>query len=820
MRTLFQDLRYSLRAYSKSGAFSLIAVLTVAFGIGATTAAFSIVNTILLKPLPYPNAERIVIPWRLPPPTLTVGYSEIPWGRADALFFINENTGFESFGAFKPDFFNYTGVGDPVRLDGLRASVGFFRALDVAPALGRIFTVEEDQPGHEQEAILSYELWQDRFAGDRGIIGKAINLNNSEYTVVGVMPAGFSFPHGPEMPGIFNFPKAVEIWVPLAMRSGGAISGELLDLAVIGRLKSGITVSQAQNEMDILGKRLQAEHPRAKDWYHSRVTSLTRQVTGVSRLPLLLILATVGTVLLIACSNVANMLLARLFERKREFTLRMALGAKHGRLIRQILTESVTLAACAGMAGIALASTAIFCVKIFGPTDIPRLRDVGIDVRVFSFAIGLTFVTGILLGLAPAIGATRLNLIDSLKEGSHRAGGILSGARTRQAILVSQIAFAVVLVIAASLLTQTFIHVVKLDPGFNAESVLTFELSLPRVKYKEHSQIVALYKNTLQQLRSIPAVRSVGLVETIPMAGATESTMVLVPGRINSNPKESLFANYTITSPGYFAALKTPILRGRDFLDSDTESSMPVTIISATMAAKFWPGQDPIGKQMRTPTIPTMSTIIGIVPDVKHLSLRETSDPEMYVPFTQQVYPSMLTMDILLRSQVDPTSMTDSVRAAVRSIDPDLPIAKVVTLKTLVDDSIAQQRLALYLIGILGLLALGLTSVGMYGVISYSVVQRTQEIGVRMAMGAQRQDISKMVLREGTLLACVGTITGVAAALGVTHLMASFLYGVKATDPLTFIAVAVFLIAIALLACYVPARRATRVDPTVALRCE
>ncbi|MGZ4853710.1 MAG: ABC transporter permease [Candidatus Angelobacter sp.] len=819
MSALLQDLRYSLRFHAKSGNITLLAVLTVALGIAASTAVFSVVNTILLTPLPYPHSERIVIPWRLPPPALTIGYNEIPWGRPEVLLFEKENKSFESIGAFKGDSLNLTGVSVPVRLDGLRVSSGFFQALGVQPILGRTFNVEEDQAGHDHEAILSHQVWQDQFGNDTNIVGKAIDLNGSPYTVIGVMPPGFSFPHAQEMPGIFNFPRAVQIWIPLALPTGPVIPGELSEFAIISRTKPGTTLKHVQTEMDILEKRLESEHPRAKGWYHSRVASLEQQVTGETRLPLLLILGTVGIVLLIACANVANLLLAQSVGRRRELTVRTALGAKQSRLIRQLLTESLVLASCAGIVGVLLAGAAVYAVKLFGPADIPRLKEVSLDLRVFAFSMALTFLTGILFGLVPAFGATRLNLVDSLKEGQ-RAGLGLSGARFRKAVLVSQMAFALVLVVAASLLTQTFFHLVKVDLGFNPESVVTFELSLPPVKYKEHSQIVTLYQKVLQQLRSVPTILSAGLVETVPMGGATESTMLRIPGRANANPKESPFANYTIASPGYFAAAGTPILRGRDFLESDVESSTPVAIINTAMAKKFWPDEDPLGKQVGTPTVRDPATIIGIVPDLKHLSLREAPDPEMYVPYTQKVYPSMLTMDVVLRTKVDPGSVIDDVRQAVRSVDPDLPIAKVLTLTTLVNSSMAQQKFSVYLIATFGALALALASIGMYGVISYSVAQRTREIGIRMALGAQPQNILAMVLQQGARLAGLGIAIGLVAAFGAGRLIANFLYGVRASDPMTFAGVALLLLAVAFFACYLPARRASRVDPIDALRYE
>lgn len=820
MDTLLQDIRYSFRIHCKSRKITLITVFAVALGIGASAAVFSIINTILLKPLPYPEPEKIVIPWRLPPPALTLGFSVIPWGRPAVLFIAQENKSFASMGAFKEDSFNLTGIPIPVRLDGLRISHGFFKALAVTPSLGRTFTPEEDQPGYHHEAILSHQLWQGQFESDANIIGKAIDLNGSSYTVIGVMPADFSFPHAGQMPGIFNFPRSVQVWIPLALPEGPPIHGELPELAVVCRLKPGITIQQAQSEMDLLGNRIETALPQFKGWYHSRVVPLEYQVIGESQRPLLLILTTVGVVLLIACANVANLLLTRFAERRRELTLRATLGAQHSRLVRQLLTESLVLASCAGIIGILLAKIALSAVKLFGPSDIPRLSEVMLDLRAFAFTIVLTCLTGIFFGLAPAFAATKLGLGNSLKEGGQRAGISLNVTNVRKTVLIFQIAFALVLAIASGLLTRSFLRLLKVDLGFNPENVMTFELSLPPIKYKEHSQIVAMYQNVLRQLNVQPTTRAAGIVEVAPMGGSTESTVLRIPGWVTANPAERPFANYTIASPGYFAAAGTPILRGRDFLESDVGSSMPVTIINTTMANKYWPGQDPLGKQLGTPTTQELATIIGIVPDVKHLSLREVADPEMYVPYTQKVYPSMLTMDVLLRTKTDPASTIKDIQQAIHGVDPDLPIAKVTRLTNLVDSSIAQQKFSVYLTAIFGLLALMLAMMGMYAVISYSVAQRTQEIGIRMALGAHPKDIIIMILQQGVRLAGGGIAIGLITAFGVSRLVTKFLYGIRSFDPMTFAGMTLLLIAVTFLACCLPALRALRVDPSIAMRCE
>ncbi len=444
-----------------------------------------------------------------------------------------------------------------------------------------------------------------------------------------------------------------------------------------------------------------------------------------------------------------------------------------------------------------------------------------LDIRVVLFALAITFVTGILFGLAPAIAGSRDNLVESLKEGGQRAGSSPTGAKLRNVLLISEVALALVLVISAGLLTRTFLHLLKVDPGFNPTRVLTFELTLPATKYTDQPQIVALYQKTLQSIRSLPGVESAGITATTPLGGATESTSIRLPDHPLQDPKARAFSNYTMISPGYFAAAGTPILRGRDFLDSDTADSQPVTIINSAMAKKFWPGEDAIGKQVAPASKKyPAETIIGIVADVKRLSLREDPPPEMYVPYNQKVWPSLLTMDVILRTKVDPASLTDDVRNALRSVDPDLPMAKISTLDTIVDDSMTLPRFAMFVLGSFAGLALLLASVGMYGVISYFVGQRTREIGVRVALGAQRRDVFEMVLGQGARLAVIGIALGLLAALAATRMMVSFLYGVQPIDPLTFAALPFLLLSIALLACYVPARRAMRVDPMVALRHE
>jgi putative ABC transport system permease protein len=818
LETLAQDIRFAFRLLPKSPGFAAVAILTLALGIGASTAVFSLVEGILLKPLPYPNPDRIVLPELVSPPGVNLGSEYFPWGQIQFRLLTRESYPFEFVGAFQNDSFNLTGSGEPSFLDGFRASADFFPALGVVPALGRTFTAEEDQPGHEYEVILSDRLWRERFSS-RDILGHAVYLNGYAYTVVGVMPPGFEFPRAEEMPSSFNFPSEPQLWVPLAVAAQP--KGGPSELAVIGRLKPGVSIEQAQAAMDLVTKRAEERDPQWKGWFNTRLVPLTRQVVGDTQRPFELIFGAVGIVLLIACSNVANLVLARSLGRSREFTLRAALGASRSRLVRQLLTESLLIAIAAGAVATLVAHVGIDFVKAYGPSNIPRLREVRLDPLVFAFALSVSVATGILFGLAPAFGATRKDLASSLKEGGRGFAGTPASTRLRNALLVSQVALALVLVVSAGLLTRTFFRLLGANGGFNPLRVLTFQLPLPASKYVDQDHIVVFYQSALSRLRSIPGVESAGIGETVPMGGEGESTVIRMPDHPVGSQKEMPFANYTIISPGYLSSIGTPVLRGRDFLESDTADSTPVALVNVAMEKKYWPGQGALGKQVGpgSSRYPLM-TIVGVVPDVKHISLREKSIPEIFVIYTQKQWPSMSNMRVALRTKVDPASMTESARVAIHSGDPDLPLAKIATLTTLVNDSLSQPRFAMLLLAAFSLLALLLASIGMYGVISYAVAQRLQEIGIRMALGAERRNVFGMVLGHGARLAGLGIAIGLLVALGVTRLMSSFLYGIESTDPFTFAAVSLLLLATALLACYLPARRATRVDPMVALRHE
>jgi predicted permease len=821
LETLFQDIQYGIRIHRKSPSFFIFAALTLALGIGASTAVFSLVNTILLKSSPYPNASRIVVPWRVPPISSEWQTETFPWADAEFVQLTQTSTAFQNLGAFRKDNFNLTGSANPEYLEGVRASAGLFPALGMPPMLGRTFTAEEDQPGHALVVVLSHRLWQSRFGGDRSVIGSTIHLSGLLYTVIGVMPADFTFPNMAGMPASIDLPKETQLWVPLALPAVPSLGSS--DLSVIAELRPNMDLAQAQQDLQAFDRRYLEKNPRSKGWSSDSVP-LTKQAVTDTRRPLLLLFGAVCVVLLIACSNVAGLTLNRSLSRRKEFTLRGALGARRGRLVGQLMTESLLLALAGGMLGVLLAKSSLFLVKHLGPGSIPHLHKTDLDLSVFAFALGITLIAGILFGLAPAFGATRMSLVEALKEGGQRSGGSASAPRIRNALLITQVALALVLVVSAGLLVRTFYHMVNANSGFDATHVVTFELPLPTTKYSDTDRMAQLYQQVAQRLQSIAGVQSVGFASVVPLAGPSDGTNIRIPEHPVTDLAQSPAANYLFVSPGYFATIDASLQRGRDITDGDVLSAMPVTIINSARAKKFWPGENPIGKQVGVgmTRIPTR-TIVGVVGDIKQVSLREIPDPAMYVPYTQneiKTWPSMQAMQYTVRTKADPDSLAGNVREAVHSVDPDLPVANFATLTTLVDSSLTADRFAMLLLGAFGMLALILSAIGMYGVISYSVMQRTPEIGIRIALGARREQILIMVLRQGCRLACAGIAMGLIAALTTTRLMTRFLYGVQPTDPITFAAVSLLLMAVALLACYVPARKAMKVDPMIALRYE
>jgi predicted permease len=819
--TVLEDIRFSLRLLRKSSGFTLTVILLLGLGIGASTAVFSLVDAVLLKPLPYFDPGRIVMPWIRPPQGINIGgFDKFPWDPTQFHAVEKETQTYRYLGAFESANFNLTGAGDPALLEGLKVSWGFFPALGVSPSIGRIFTPQEDQPGHEREVLLSNAVWRERFQADPGIVGRTIDLDGTPYAVVGVMPAGFSFPHANEMPADFSFPREAQVWVPAAMP---AVTPRFTpsELAIVARLQPGVSVAQAQANMDVYATRMDRLFPKAKGWFNSTVTPLQQQVAGDSARSLLLMLSAVGAVLLIVCFNVASLLLTRAIDRSREFTLRAALGAGRRRILRQLLTESLLLSGAGGAAGLGIGLAGLWLVRNYGPASIPRLHEAQPDLRVFAFTLLVTLLTGIAFGLAPALGATRIDLVASLREGGQKSGSASHQPRLRNALVVVQIAMALVLVIASGLLTRTFIQLLQVDAGFRAEHVLTFELSLPSTRYPGRQRIAQFYQQALPRLRAVAGVDSAAITEAVPMGDAPEATVVRVPDHPQVTGNAAPMVDYTIASPDLFATLGTSFVRGRDFRDSDTDDAPGVTVINLAMAKRYWPNEDAIGKKVIIPAHPDRPLfVVGIVADTKHSSLRETPAPEMFVPYTQDAWPSMAIMQVVLRSRAAPDSVMGGARDALRSIDSGLPIARVTTLSAMTDSVLSPERFSMVLLGFFGAFSLLLAAVGIYGAISYSVGRQTREIGIRMALGAQRESVFRAVLGHGLRLAAVGIGCGLVAALGVGQALTSYLYGVKGYDPLTFAVVSLVLALVAALAGVLPARRAASIDPMQALRTE
>jgi len=820
LESIWADTRFAMRQMRKEPGFTFTVILLLGLGIGSVTAVFSLIDTVLLRPLPYPEPASLVIPWNFSPTGIEIaGFAELPWSPVQFHAFEQATKTYRCLGAFQGSNFNLTGSGDPVMIEGAMVSWGFFPALGVEPELGRFFTRQEDSPGRGQEVVLSDALWRSRFHADASILDHTIHLNGAPYVVIGIMPRGFGFPRANEMPGDFTFPAETQLWVPLALP---AVTPPFTpsELAFVGRLQPGVSLAQAQAAMDQLALRLDRELPASKGWNHSRMTPLQRQVAGDSGEPLLLIFGAVAFVLMIVCFNVAGLLLTRSISRQREFTVRAALGAGRTRVLRQLLTESLLLAFAGGVLGIGVAVSGVRLVTLFGPGDLPRLHEAGADLRVFVFAFAITLATGILFGIAPALGAVRTNLVESLKECGPKSGTGLSHSRLRSTFVIAQIALALMLVIASGLLVRTFSQLLASDSGFHTEHVMTFQLSLPSSQYPDRDHIARFYQQALPRLRAISGVTSAGITEAVPMGGATEAGVMRIVGQPVRKGDHYPIVNYTVISPGLFSTLGTPILRGRDVLDSDILSAPAVTVINRALARQYWPNEDPIGKQVLVPSQRVPATIVGIVADIKHSSLREVPGPEMFEPYTQNVWPSLALMHVVLRTKADPIPVIGAARQAIREIDPGLPLANVSTLASVTDTAMAGERFSMLLVSSFGLLAMFLAAVGIYGLISYSVAQRTREIGIRMALGAQRGHVFKIVLRHGIALAGVGIVVGVIVSLAIARLLTSFLYGVSPRDPLTFVSVSAILAAIVIGASLIPARRAADTNPLEALRTE
>jgi putative ABC transport system permease protein len=812
METLLQDIRYGARMLVKHKGFTLVAVLTLALGIGANTAIFSVVNELLLRPMPYGDAGRIVMLWEVGPE----GRHQNTTSRANFRAWRAESTAFEGMAAFSDQRLNLTGEGNPEELPAQLATPELFQVLGVEPILGRGMTEEDARPGAPRVAVLSYGLWQRRFGSDRQIVGKHIMLNGVPCTVIGVMPAGFQW----HIRGRSGTGRAAEIWTILDMPTDEA-SARGRFLSVVARLKPGVTLEQAGAELKTIETRLGQDVPQYNRGYGAEVIPVREQLVGNVRPALWVLLGAVGFVLLIACANVANLLLARAAAREKEIALRAALGAGRLRLVRQLLTESLLLALLGSILGLVFASWGIPALVAISPRELVNLQGVGINLTVLAWTLTVSLVTGIIFGLAPSLAATRLNLNDALKEGGKGAEGQGSGSRRlRNILVVAEVALALVLLAGAGLLVRSFTRLQKIDTGFNTDNVLTMVLRLPAVKYKEDPQIVTFFRQATERIRALPGVRSVGTVNHLPLYGGLGSaTGFTIEGRPMPPPGQEPSTNVRVSDSAYFNVMGIPLLRGRNFTDAENNEVRHVVIISESMARQHFAGEDPLGKRIDVNMFdkPTPTEIIGVVGDVRYDSLTDVAEPTVYFPHPELTY-SFMTL--VIRTSGDPSEMAPAVRREISALDPEQPVSDVRTMSQVMADTLSRARFNTLLLGLFAGLATLLAAVGIFGVMNYSVTQRTREIGLRMALGAQPGRVMRLVLRQGLTLTLIGIGLGLIGSLALTRLMSSLLFGVDATDPVTFTAMVLFLAVVSLIACYIPARRASRVDPMIALRYE
>ncbi len=823
MNTLIQDMRIAIRMMLKNPGFSLVVVLTLALGIGANTAIFSVVNAVLLRPLAYKDSAALVNVWGK---LENQGIPRLEASEPEYWDLRARKQSFSEIGAYSlGNGANLTSSDSPpTQVSAPAATATLFHILGVQTELGRTFTEDEDQPGHEHEALLSFALWKSLFGGDPQIVGKIMQLDGQAYAIVGVLRKDFSL--GGKQ----------DLWVPLGLDRMKPQDRGSHYLTVMARLKPGVTLAQVSAEMDRFATQLERENPNnygASSGWGMFVVPLKEQMVGRIRPALLVLLGAVAFVLLIACVNVANLLLTRASAREKELSIRAAMGAGRARIMRQFLTESLVLAAVGGALGLFLAYWGVYALRLLVPQNFPRMDEVSVDPLVLLFALGISLLTGLLFGLAPAWQVGRTNLHGTLKETGQSTSAASGTRRLRRILVVSEMALAVLLLVGAGLLIRSFQHLLEVNPGFQPQHLLSMRLSPPTKAYPDGAPLQAFYQQVLNRVRTIPGVQSAGAVSELPLSdsyssGSTffEQTSVADLPRyapMNNLPYSEI--DYRTVVPGYFQAMQIPLVRGRLLTDADTSDALRIAVVDRDFANRFWPNEDPIGKRIAVqavpksnPLIPQWCTVVGVVGHVKHYGPDVEGREQAYFPLAQLSFAR--TMYLAVRTKLEPAGVTNAIRQQVSAVDKDMPIYEVSTMDQLLSNSVVQPRINLTLFVAFASIALVLAAVGIYGVMAYTVSQRTHEIGIRMALGAQREDVLKQVLREGAQLAALGLALGLVGSLAAARLIATLLFGIKPTDPLTFAAVAVVLASVALAACYIPAVRATRVDPLSALRYE
>ncbi len=805
MDTLRQDLHFALRRLLKNPGFTAVAIVTLALGIGANSAIFSVINAVLLRPLPYPESDRLV-------GIFQVWKGErVVMSPSNFLDVRQQAQTLEDAAAFDPTEITLTGAGDPVRLDGSEVSASFFNVLRVRPLLGRTFAPDENEPGKDKVAVLSYGLWQERFGGRPDVLGSSVSIDGTQRTIVGVMPQGFSYP------------AEQQLWIPIELTNDIRNARGAWYLRAIARLKPGVSAEQSASEVAAIGKPLEKLYPRQNADVGFTTVPLHEALVGDLRPALLILIGAVGFVLLIACANVANLLLARAVARETELAVRTAMGAGRWRLLQQLFTESIVLGIAGGFAGLLVAFWGADTLVALQPEGIPRLNDVSIDRTVVAFTLGVSLLTGVMFGAIPALQMTGGSLAASLRDAGR---GNLAGrgsARIRGTLVVAEMALAVMLLAGAGLLIRSFGRLQSVDPGFRPEETLSFELSLPRTVYKEDAQALMFYERLLDRVRAMPGVRTTGAVMALPLTGFGFSISFKVQGRPDPAPGQHQDMHVRVATPDYFRTIGIPLMHGRVFSDSDTLTAPWVVVLSESAVRKHFPNEDPIGKRIELGwgkgpgTRRAGGEVVGVVGDVKELGLDDEVPPEIYLPMRQW---TVGRMTFVARTDVAPLSLAESVQQAVHEIDPNLPVSNIRTVEDVIARSIAQPRFYMLLLGAFAFVALVLAAIGIFGVMSYTVSQRTREIGIRMALGARSGSVVSMVVGQAMMLAIAGLILGLVAAAALSQTMTTLLFDLSPTDPITFGTVGAVLAVVAFLASYLPARRAASVDPMAALRAD
>jgi putative ABC transport system permease protein len=810
MQVLLQDLKYGVRMLARAPGFTIVAVLTLALGIGANTAIFSVINATLLARLPYRQPDRIVMVWEHHG---SRGFQHNSVSPGNFLHWRDANTVFDQMAAFVDVRANLTGSGEPEQIPGQAVTPGLFPLLGANAQLGRTFVAEEGNPGNDGVVLLSHGLWQRRFGAAPDIVGKTIMLGGKSAVVVGVMPDGFQLLiRQNSLTG-----ERAQFWSPLTFKPEDRIPiGRYL--TVVARLKPDVTLAQAQSQMDSISEDLEKQFPEMDTGWNTQLVGLHDQFFGSVRPALLVLLGAVGFVLLIACANVANLLLGRSARRRRELAIRFTMGASRTRIARQLLTETMVLAVAGGSAGALLAFWGTDMLLSISPKGLIDAHMVQIDFRILAFVTALTILTGLCFGLLPALLAARMSPGDSLKEGERSTGASVRGTQLRSIFVAGEIALALVLLVGSGVLVKSFLRLLAVPPGFDSHSLLTFKVDLPSGRYSKDPEVITFFEELLERLKALPGVESASACSSLPFTGLGSGTTFTIEGRAAS-PGDELNAEVRVIEPDYFRTLRIPLQRGRLFTEREDAQASHVVIVSDALVRRYFPNQNPLGKKitidMKDENVP--SEIVGVIGDVKHYGLDSTSPPTVYWPHPELAYNSMT---LVVRSKADPVQLAGSVRAIVQSIDPDLPISEVRTMEQWMSDSVAQTRFNTLLLGIFSAVALLLAVIGIYGVMSAAISERTHEFGVRMALGAMPRDIWRQALVAGGIITLVGLSAGLVVSFILARLLASLLFEVRPGDPATLAFVTVMLASAALIACYVPARRAMRVDPMVALRYE